>query len=162
MPPGDRCSRARARCLGRALLLRARRRSRGRGRAGCRGTPGATTTRSCASGSTRSGGGSAARTACSSTRTSTSTARRGARGRRLLRQEHDADHARRTAPGSCSARSSPTSRSSRRPPLDARLRQLHALHRRVPDGRARRARRARRDPLPLVLDAGARRRCPAT
>ena len=33
-------------------------------------------------------------TACSSTRTSTSTARAPPRGRRLLRQEHDADHAR--------------------------------------------------------------------
>ncbi len=39
---------------------------------------------------------------------------RGARRRRLLRQEHDADHAAGTARGSCSARSSPTSRSSRR------------------------------------------------
>ena len=41
------------------------------------------------------------------------------------------------------------------PPLDARLRRVPALHRRVPDRRARRAGRARRDALPLVLDAGA-------
>ena len=39
-----------------------------------------------------------------------------------------------------------------------RLRLLHALHRRVPDRRARRAGHARLDPLPLVLDAGARAR----
>ena len=37
---------------------------------------------------------------------------------------------------------------------------MHALHRRLPDRRARRARRARRDALPLVLDAGVRRRFP--
>ncbi len=37
-----------------------------------------------------------------------------------------------------------------------RLRVVHALHRRLPDGRAGRAGDARRDPLPLVLDAGAR------
>ena len=43
-------------------------------------------------------------------------------------------------------------------PLDARLRPLHALHRRLPDGRARRAGRARCDEVPLVLDAGARAR----
>ena len=41
-------------------------------------------------------------------------------------------------------------------PSGGRLRLLHALHRRVPDGRARRARHARLDPLPLLLDAGAR------
>ena len=38
-----------------------------------------------------------------------------------------------------------------------RLRLVHALHRGVPDARARRAGHARRDALPLVLDAGARR-----
>ena len=61
--------------LGGALLLGATGPSRAPARAGCRGTPGATTTRSCASGSTRSGSGSVAATASSSTRTSTSTAR---------------------------------------------------------------------------------------
>ena len=42
------------------------------------------------------------------------------------------------------------------PPLDAGLRLVHALHRRLPDRRARRAGRARRDAVPLLLDAGAR------
>ena len=57
---------------------------------------------------------------CSSTRTTTSTARAAARRGRLLREEHDADHARGTAPGSCSGRSSPRPRSRRAPrsPLD--------------------------------------------
>ena len=41
-------------------------------------------------------------------------------------------------------------------PLRRGLRLLHPLHRRLPDRRARRAGRARRDPLPLLLDAGAR------
>jgi hypothetical protein len=59
-----------------------------------------------------------------------------------------------TARGSCSARSSPTSSSSRRR-RSTRLRLVHALHRRVPDRRARRAGHARRDRSPLVLDAGA-------
>ena len=36
-----------------------------------------------------------------------------------------------------------------------RLRRVPPLHRRLPDGRARRARHARRDEVPLVLDAGA-------
>ena len=36
-----------------------------------------------------------------------------------------------------------------------RLRLVHALHRRLPDRRARRAGHARRDAVPLVLDAGA-------
>ena len=75
--------------------------------------------------------------------------------RRLLRQEHDADHA--------AARLVGRARHARhrgRARADAaarrRLRLVHALHRRLPDGRARRAGDARRDPLPLVLDAGAR------
>ena len=42
------------------------------------------------------------------------------------------------------------------PAARARLRLVPALHRRLPDGRARRARSARRDEVPLVLDAGAR------
>ena len=41
------------------------------------------------------------------------------------------------------------------PPLDARLRLVPPLHRRLPDRRARRAGRARLDEVPLVLDAGA-------
>ena len=41
------------------------------------------------------------------------------------------------------------------PPLELDCGSLHALHRRLPDRRARRARRARRDELPLLLDADA-------
>ena len=40
-------------------------------------------------------------------------------------------------------------------PDGRRLRLVHALHRGVPDRRARRARHARLDPLPVLLDAGA-------
>ena len=80
---------------------------------------------------------------------------RRARGRRLLRQEHDADHAHARLVGRARH-----ARHRRRARADAAarrgLRQLHALHRRVPDRRARRARRARRDAVPLVLDADAR------
>ena len=43
-------------------------------------------------------------------------------------------------------------------PLELDCGRCHSLHRRVPHGRARRARRARRDSLPLVLDAGSRSR----
>ena len=71
-----RCSTARAPSSRRRSATTPRPRSRRRATAACRATPGATRTRSCASGSTRSAGGSAASTACSSTRTSTSTARR--------------------------------------------------------------------------------------
>ena len=151
-----RCSRARGRSSRRRSATTRRPRAGARARAGCRATPGATTTRSSATGSTRSAGGSAARTACSSTRTSTSTARARSGRRRLHRQEHDAHHAnprlvgrardarhRRRARGDAAAR--------------ARLRQLHALHRRLPDGCARRAGRPRRDAVPLVLDADAGR-----
>ena len=45
-------------------------------------------------------------------------------------------------------------------PLDADCGSCTPLHRRLPDRRAGRARHARLDPLPLVLDAGARRRVP--
>ncbi len=79
------------------------------------------------------------------------------RGCRLLRQEHDADHARARLLGRARhARHRCRDRGDRaaRP----RLRPLPALHRRLPDRCARRAGRARRKPLPLVLDAGARRR----
>ena len=40
-------------------------------------------------------------------------------------------------------------------PLEPRLRLLHALHRGLPDRGPRRARRRRRDEMPLLLDAGA-------
>ena len=76
-------------------------------------------------------------------------------GRRLLRQEHDGDH----APARLVGRAR-HARHDGRARADAaarpRLRLVHALHRRLPDRRARRAGRARRDALPLVLDAGAR------
>ena len=66
------------------------------------------------------------------------------------RQEHDGDRARRGLVRGARARSSRTPSSSRRRRARAaRLRLLHALHRRLPDGRAGRARRARRDALPL-------------
>ena len=75
-------------------------------------------------------------------------------GDRLLRKEHDADHAAarlvgrpRDARHRCRDRAEPPSR--------ARLRRVHALHRRLPDRRSRRARRARFDALPVLLDAGA-------
>ncbi len=42
------------------------------------------------------------------------------------------------------------------PAARPRLRRVPAVHRRVPDRRARRARNTRRDEVPLVLDAGAR------
>ena len=139
--------------VGRALLLRARRPSPARGRAASPATPGATATPSCARSSTRSGGGSAAPTASSSTRTSTSTARARRARRRLLRQEHDADH----APPRLLGRAR-HARHRRRveptPPLEPA-----AARARSASTRARRARstsrHARRDPLPLVLDAGA-------
>ena len=74
---------------------------------------------------------------------------------RLLRQEHDADHPRARLVGRAR-----NARHRRRDRGDAaarsRLRPLPALHRRLPDGCARRAGRARREPLPLVLDAGSR------
>ena len=79
---------------------------------------------------------------------------RGAQRRRLLRQEHDADH----APPRLLGRAR-DARHRRRARADAaarrRLRRVQALHRRLPDRRARRAGRARRDALPLLLDAGA-------
>ena len=58
-----------------ALLLRRRRRARGRARAGSRATRGLTPTQTCGRSSTSSAGGSAGPTACSSTRTTMSTAR---------------------------------------------------------------------------------------
>ncbi len=75
--------------------------------------------------------------------------------RRLLRQEHAADHA--------PARLLGRARHARHDVGDradaaarARLRLVPPLHRRLPHRCARRAGRARLDALPLVLDAGAR------
>src|SRR4051794_11131965 len=77
----------------------------------------------------------------------------GAGRHRLLRQEHDADHpAARVVGRARHARHRPRARSD--PGSSRRLRQLHDLHRCVPDGGARRARDARRDEVPVVLDAG--------
>ena len=127
--------------LGGALLLRARAPSGRRATAGCRATPGTTATRSCARSSTRSAARSARRTACSSTRTSTSTARPPrapgvgfygkntmliTRAARLLGRARHARHRRRARADAAARR---------------RLRLVHALHRRLPDRRARRARR---------------------
>ena len=78
-----------------------------------------------------------------------------AQRRRLLRQEHAADHAAPRLVGRARH-----ARHRRRARADAaarrRLRRVPPLHRRLPDGRARRARDARRDEVPLLLDAGAR------
>ena len=125
-------------------------------RAPRRATRGRTPTPSCASSSTRSAGGSAAPTGCSSTRTSTSTARRlRARGvgfygknTMLITRRHGSWVVLGTLVTDVELE--PT------PPLDADCGDCTALHRRVPDRRARRAGHARRDAVPLVLDAGAR------
>ena len=78
---------------------------------------------------------------------------------RVLRQEHDADHPQPRVLGRAR-----NARQRSRARVDAatrhRLRRLQDLHRRVPDRRARRAGHARRDEMPLVLDAGAARRFP--
>ena len=155
MPPRDSCSTAREPSSRRPFATTRRSPSGPRATAGCRATSGTTATPSCARRSMRSAASSAATTACSSTRTSTSTARppRARASASTARTRWCSRAA--TAPGSCSARSSrpPSSSPHRR---STRLRLVHALRRRLPDGRARRARRARRDALPLVLDAGAR------
>ena len=98
---------------------------------------------------------SAAPTACSSTRTSTSTARppRAAgvgfygKNTMLITRRHGSWVVLGTLVTDVELEPSP--------PLDARLRLVHALHRGLPDRRARRAGGARRDQVPLVLDAGA-------
>ena len=82
--------------------------------------------------------------------------RRGARGPGLLGPQHDGDRARRGV-----VRGARGDRHRRRARAGggaraARLRLLHALPRRLPDRRADRARRARRDALPVDDDAGAR------
>src|SRR5579884_3562413 len=78
---------------------------------------------------------------------------RRALGRRLLRQEHPADHApSRLLGGARHARHGGGARADAA--ARRRLRLLPPVRRRLPDGRARRARHARRHPLPRVLDAG--------
>ena len=73
---------------------------------------------------------------------------------RLLRQEHHADHAPPRLMGR--PRHARHRRRARSDTCPARgLRRLHDLHRRVPDGRPRRAWDARRDEVPLLLDTGA-------
>ena len=128
----------------------------GRARGGCRATPGATRYAGAAREARRARPAARRRaTACSSTRTSTSTARRrrasgvGFYGKNtmLITRRHGSWVVLGTLVTDVEVE--PT------PPLDARLRLVHALHRRVPDRRARRAGHARRDALPLVLDAGA-------
>ena len=128
----------------------------GPGKAASPATRGPTATPSCARSSTRSAAGSAATTASSSTRTTTSTARAPcAPASRSTARTRSRSRAA-TARGSCSARSSATRRRAVRA-ARCGLRLVHALHRRLPDRRARRAGHARLDPLPLVLDAGAGR-----
>ena len=79
---------------------------------------------------------------------------RRARRRRVLRQEHARDHAPPRLVGRArNARQRPRRRAVRA--ARRRLRLVHALHRRVPDRRARRAGDARLRALPLLLDAGA-------
>ena len=91
--------------------------------------------------------------ACSSTRTSTSTAGRRPERRGVLREEHDADH-RATAVGG--ARGARHRRGSRADAASRHgLRRLPHLHRRLSDRCARRAGDARLDPVPVVLDTGA-------
>ncbi len=140
--------------LGGALLLAAGRGAGARAGPARRATHGTTPTPACAS----------ARRARPTARRRLPRARgreparrprgRRAQRRRLLRQEHDADHADARLVGRARH-----ARHRRRARADAaaraRLRQLPALHRRLPDRRARRAGHARRHPLPLLLDAGA-------
>ena len=106
-------------------------------------------------------GDSAAPTACSSTRTSTSTARppraRGVgfygKNTMLITRRHGSWVVLGTLVTDVELE--PT------PPLEPDCGTCTALHRRLPDGRARRAGRARRDEVPLVLDAGAAGRSPS-
>ena len=157
VPSGD-AARGRAHGgLRRAVLLRAGARSRLPARDGSRATRGATTTRSCASGSRRSDGelGGAYRVLVDANQ---HVDRAGAersgvgfigkntmlitRDPRVLGRARDAGHRRRARADAGARR---------------RLRELHALHRRMSDRGARRAGSARLDPLPLLLDADRRR-----
>ena len=156
------CSRARAPSSPRRSATTRRRREPGRARAGCRATRGTTPTPSCARSSTRSAGGSAApyRVLVDANQ---HVDREGAvrAGDRLLRQEHDADHAPPRLLGR--ARDARHRRRDRaEPPLDARLRRVPALHRRLPDRRARRARDARRRRAASRTGRRRRRRSPRT
>ena len=100
--------------LGRSVLLRAGAGARPGRRVGCPATRGATRTRPCVAISTSSAGGSVGRIACSSTRTTTSTARLPfvpewrSTGRTRWRSRVGSGH------GSFSGRSSRTWRSNRR------------------------------------------------
>ena len=127
----------------------------------CRATRAATSTPRCASSSPSSGsslralGARLAVRRATSTRTTTSTARRppgpGSPSTARTRWRSPAG----TARGWCSACSSPTS-SSRRPSAEperaglGRVRIVPGVHRRLPDRRDRRRRRARRPPLPVA------------
>ena len=92
--PGDAAPERAHGGLGRALLLRATSRSGSRARGGCRATPGSTRTPSCARSSTRSAarlGGEYRVLVDENDHVDREAAARVRR--RLLRQEHDADHA---------------------------------------------------------------------
>ena len=158
VPSRDAAARCAHRRLRRALLLRARAGAPGRGRAGCRATRGTTRYAELREKLDELGRrlGGAYRVLVDANQHVDREAR-GAERRRLLRQEHAADHAAARLVGRARH-----ARHRRRARADAaarrRLRLVPALHRRLPDRRARRARHARRDAVPLLLDAGARRR----
>ena len=77
-------------------------------------------------------------------------------GPRVLGAQHDGDRARRGVVRRARRDRHGRRARARRRARAARLRLLHALPRRLPDRRADRAGRARRDALPLDDDAGAR------
>ena len=106
--------------LGSALLLRARPGARRRGRAGSRATRGATTTRSLRERLDAARPPARRRLPRARRREpARRPRRRRALGRRLHRQEHDADHANARLVGRARDARHATSRSSRPPPLDA-------------------------------------------
>ena len=82
---------------------------------------------------------------------------RPARGPRLDREEHLPDQPRARLVAVPRRRSSAASRSSADAPGTRPVRHLHAVPRGVPDRRARRAARARRDALPVLPDDRAAR-----
>ena len=156
VPSGAAARRRAQRRLGGALLLRARAASGRRATAGCRATPGTTATRSCARSSTRSGARSAApyRVLVDANQhvDREAAARSGVgfygKNTMLITRRHGSWVVLGTLVTDGRARADAAAR--------RRLRLVHALHRRLPDRRARRAGHARRDAVPLVLDAGAR------